>query len=298
MRDELGVFPHEMTSSSVLLTGDRLYVTTSNGVDWTNKHIPSPTAPGISLPGQEKPASFWGRIRAASAVGPITATGRALRSEISAESRRSPSGGGDGFCYGFDPDPVEGTLKELWRVDCNPAEHKVKAGKTLKYGDPNGPSEILGTPVIVDGRVYVTVGQDPEHGDGPGCLTCIDATDPAHAVAAWRNTSVGRSMSTAAVADGLVYVPDSSGKLFCVDVPTGKTVWSHDLESHVWGSTLVADGKLYIGNENGELTILTAGRETKEVGKIDFGQPVYSTAVAANGVLYVSTGQNLFALKQ
>ncbi len=42
MRDELGVFPHNMTSSSVLIVGDRLFVTTSNGVDWNGKHLPAP----------------------------------------------------------------------------------------------------------------------------------------------------------------------------------------------------------------------------------------------------------------
>ena len=47
MRDELGVFPHQMTSGSPLIVGDRLYVNTSNGVDWTNKHVPSPSAPAL-----------------------------------------------------------------------------------------------------------------------------------------------------------------------------------------------------------------------------------------------------------
>src|SRR5258706_8261054 len=47
MRDELGVFPHQMTSSSVLVAGDKLFVTTSNGVEWTVKHIPNPYAPAL-----------------------------------------------------------------------------------------------------------------------------------------------------------------------------------------------------------------------------------------------------------
>jgi len=40
MYNELGIFPHNMTSSSPLLVGDTLFITTSNGVDWTNKHTP------------------------------------------------------------------------------------------------------------------------------------------------------------------------------------------------------------------------------------------------------------------
>ena len=47
MRKELGVFPHNVTSSSVLIVGDRLYVTTSNGTDWSHLNIPSPFAPSL-----------------------------------------------------------------------------------------------------------------------------------------------------------------------------------------------------------------------------------------------------------
>jgi outer membrane protein assembly factor BamB len=66
----------------------------------------------------------------------------------------------------------------------------------------------------------------------------------------------------------------------------------------VWGSTLVADGKVYLGNENGLLTVLAAGREAKKLGEIDFAAPVYATPVAANGVLYVATDKHLYALQQ
>ena len=31
----------------------------------------------------------------------------------------------------------------------------------------------------------------------------------------------------------------------------GELYWKHDTMSHIWGSTLVADGKVYVGNEDG-----------------------------------------------
>ena len=45
MREELGVFPHNIASSSVLVVGDYVYATTSNGQDWSHLNIPSPMAP-------------------------------------------------------------------------------------------------------------------------------------------------------------------------------------------------------------------------------------------------------------
>jgi outer membrane protein assembly factor BamB len=297
MRDELGVFPHYMTSSAPLLVGDKLYITTSNGVDWTDKHLPSPAAPALicldartgRLLGQEKSG--------------ISA--RTLYSDWSSPAFGTVSGkptvvfgGGDGFCYGFDPEPADGALKELWRFDCNPTERRGKGPKPAKYGDRDGPGIILATPVVFDGKVFVATGQDPERDAGGGCLSCIDASNPAAPTAVWQNKLVSGSMSTVSIADGLVYFADAAGRVYCLDQQTGKPYWSHDTEAHIWGSTLLADGRIYVGSESGELTILAAGKEKKELGKIDFGQPVLSTAVAANGVLYVATGQNLYAVKE
>jgi outer membrane protein assembly factor BamB len=97
----------------------------------------------------------------------------------------------------------------------------------------------------------------------------------------------------------LIYVADYSGFIYCLDALTGELQWRHDTMAHIWGSTLVADGKVYIGNEDGYLTILPAGRtlDSKKVVEVDMTSPVYSSPVAANGVLYVATHTHLFAIE-
>ena len=293
MLDGLGVYPRYQTSSSVLIVGDRLYATTSNSVDWTGKHTPAPDAPALVCLDKK--------------------TGKLLAEEKSGISRRtftsnwsSPAygefggrplvvfGGGDGWCYGFDLD-----LKEVWRYDCNPKHYRVADGKTLKYETEKGPSEVIATPVAANGRVYVGVGQDPEKGDGAGAMNCIDGTktgDITESGRVWQFTEINRSMSTASVADGLVYVGDYAGFVYCLDAASGKQLWKHDTEGRLWGSTLLADEKVYVGNENGLLTVLAAGKDGKKLGEIDFGSTLYSTPVAANGALYVATDKHLYAL--
>jgi len=306
MREELGVFPHNMTSSAVLVVGDKLFITTSNGVDWTGKHLPSPDAPALIC--LEK------------------TTGKLLARERSGISSRtwvcnwsSPAygqaggkglvvfGGGDGFCYGFDSNPGPpgadgiGTIREFWRFDCNPPGHRIKNGKPIKYGLPEGPSEVLATPVISGGRVYVAVGQEPEQGDGVGCLNCIDASkngDISQSGLIWRNQTIGRSLSTVAIADDLLYIAEFAGIIHCLDLSHGTEVWAHDTEAHVWGCTLVADRKVYAGNESGILAVLAMGREKKVLASIDMKDPIYSSPVAANGVLYVATQSQLYAIEK
>jgi outer membrane protein assembly factor BamB len=302
MYDELGVFPHQQTAGSVLVVGDRLYTTTSNGIDWTNLHYPAPDAPAL--------------------ICLDTNTGKLLgeeRAGISARTFRcnwsSPSfgrvgergmiffGGGDGFCYAFEPEPVDGALKEIWRFDCNPPQYKVnpKTNKPIKYGNSKGVSEVCATPVFHDGRVYVATGQDPENGDGVGNLSCIDASktgDVTQSGKVWTFDGIGRSLSTVSIADGLVYAADYAGKVHCRDAKSGEVKWEHDTEGRVWGSTLVADRKVYVGTEERVLHVLAAGAEDRKIGEIELDGPVYSTPVVANGVLFVSTDKTLFALRK
>jgi outer membrane protein assembly factor BamB len=213
-------------------------------------------------------------------------------------------GAGDGWCYGFDTTPTseqDGVrpLKELWRYDCNPPQYRVKNGKKLKYATPDGPSEVIATPVFYKNRVYVPIGQDPEHGEGIGNFSCIDISksgDITKTGTLWSYNKIARSLSTPSIVDGLEYVPDFSGFIHCLDAETGKPYWVYDTKSHIWGSTLVADGKIYAGTEDGDLVILATGKQMKEIRKIDMRSPVYASPVAAGGVLYVATPTHLYAI--
>jgi outer membrane protein assembly factor BamB len=298
MRDEVGAFSHNMTSSSPLVVGDKLYVTTSNGVDWTEHHIPAPDAPAL--------------------ICLDKSTGKLLGIEKSGICRRmfisnwsSPAygviagkptivfGGGDGFCYGFDAEPKDGVLNERWRCDCNPPERRNKNGVALKHSQPEGPREIISTPVIIGDRIYVAIGHEPEGGDGLGAAVCIDATKSGDITSTgkiWSNNDVGRTVSTVSVADGLVYLAEFAGVVHCMNAADGHELWHHDTEGHIWGSTLLADGKIYVGNESGAVFIFQPGKEDKLLEQIDMKEAIYSTPVAANGVLYISTTSNLYAI--
>jgi outer membrane protein assembly factor BamB len=58
----------------------------------------------------------------------------------------------------------------------------------------------------------------------------------------------------------------------------------------------VIDGKVYLGDEDGDVTVLNADRTTKVVAESNMGSSVYSTPVPANGTLYIVNRNELFAL--
>ncbi len=298
MMDDLGVFPHNASNCSVLVVDDIVYVCTSNGQDWTHSNIPSPNAPSfIAL--NKKTGELVGEDDAK--IGPRIFHGQWSSPSLAEVNGKKQIlfGGGDGVCYAFDPKPVkEGDssfLKTVWKYDCNPPDRKK-----FKYPGAEGPSEVNATPVFYKNRVYVAVGQDPEHGEGVGNLSCIDATksgDITTTGKVWNYDKVHRSISTVSIDPntGLLFVGDFSGFLHCLDADTGKLYWTHDLKAHIWGSTLVADGKVYVGDEDGDFFVLAAGKEKKVISETNLGSPVYGTAVVANGVIYVQSNTHLFA---
>ena len=320
MWKELGVFPCDASNGSPLLVGDLLYVTTCNGVDRNTfaepareKHrkLPAPDAPNLIVLDKRN-----GRLVATDAA-PIV--GRLLHGQWSSPSLGEVGGrklvfygGGDGVCYAFEalatvPEkPVR--LKTVWSCDCIPAEYKAAAGDdwithyclgdkrvrgTLNKHDGTfvGMCEIIATPVFVDGRVYVAIGRDPAHGRGRGALHCIDAGgsgDITRTGILWTYQGLDRTLSTVSLSDGLVYILDVGGRLHCLDAATGKPCWVHDAACETWGSTLVADGKVYMPTLKG-LWVLAAGRELKVLSRIALGGKVYASPIVAHGTLYVAT---------
>ncbi|MHC5070435.1 MAG: outer membrane protein assembly factor BamB family protein, partial [Planctomycetota bacterium] len=294
MIDECGVFPHNITSCSVMVVGDRVWAATSNGVDYGHVETPAPNAPCL--------------------IAVDKKTGKLLGEEDSGLSQRilhsnwsSPAylktkdtelvifGGPDGVVYAFNPKPVRkddfDVLELVWKYDCNPPEYRTRNGKPIKYATRKGPSEVLATPVVYNDRVYALIGQDPEHGEGIGNLCCIDAKGKK----VWEYRKIKRSLSTMSIHNDLLFAADYSGFLRCIDANTGKEHWVHDTSSHIWGSTLVADGKVYVGTEDGFLTVLPATKEyqQKRAAEIDFFTPIYSSPIVANGTLYVATHTHL-----
>jgi outer membrane protein assembly factor BamB len=303
MINELGVFPHNASNCSVLVLGDYVYACTSNGQDWTHSNIPSPLSPSL-IALNKNTGEFAGEDDAH--IGPHIFHGQWSSPSTAKVNGRQELffGGGDGFCYAFDPTPVKGDdtsyIKKIWWFDGNPPDYRVRDGKKVRYPSPEGPSEINATPVFWKNRVYVAIGQDPEHGEGIGNLNCIDATkegDISKTGKIWNFQKINRSMSTVSITpEGLLFIADFSGFVYCLDADTGKLYWTHDMKAHVWGSTMVADGKLYLGDEDGDLVVMKADKTKQLISETNLGGPVYSTPVVANGTVYVSTTTHLFAI--
>ena len=373
MMDELKVSQHNMCSCSITALGDILFINTSNGLDESHENLPQPEAPSFMAMDKTTGEVYW--------------TDKSPGTNILHGQWSSPTvahlggvdqvifGAGDGWVYSFKADKgKDGAPELLWKFDANP--------KTSKWilGGRGTRNNIIATPVVYDGLVFVAVGQDPEHGEGEGHVWCIDPTkrgdvspqlamkveddkrvpiahrrlqavieeegeiavDNENSAVVWHYSEfdqngdgeiafeeeMHRSCGTVAIKDDILFIADFSGLFHCLDAKSGKVHWSHDMLSAAWGSPLIVDGHVYIGDEDGDLAVFNLsadpekamkrvvvdidddGNEETELVPINaqkdeydswvvtnMGNSVVSTPIVANDVLYIADKSHIFAIQ-
>jgi outer membrane protein assembly factor BamB len=283
MMEEVGAFPHNLSNSSPVVHGNLIYVMTSNGQDESHVNIPSPKAPAIIALDKTTGKLVWednsvfDKILHGQWSSPAVGT---IGGEVQVVNAQ-----GDGWIRGYEAT----TGKKLWEFDTNPKDSVW----------PKTRNEVISTPVVVGDVVYISNGQDPEHGEGVGHAYAIDATkrgDITKTGQIWHYGDIRRSISTGALLNGILFYSDFSGFLHAVDAKSGKQIWKHDMFAAIWGSPMVIDGKVYLGDEDGDITVLNADRTLKVIAESNMGSSVYSTPVPANGALFVVNRNELFAI--
>jgi outer membrane protein assembly factor BamB len=296
---------------------DRIYIATGNGADAGHINIPAPEAPSLICFDKNSGKALWTDDSPGKNIMRYQLS-TPLVVEINGRGQ-VVHGQGDGWLRSFDA--LTGKL--IWKCDLNAKDAR------WQLGGVSSKANIVATPVYYDGRVYITLGQDPEHYLGTGWLYCIDPTkegdisleledtpgkgkpNPNSAVV-WRfggkgqdsakdkdnEDLFGRTISNCTIHDGLVYAADLPGYLYCLDARTGRHYWTCDLKGGVWGTPLWVDGKVYVPTEDGDLYIFAHGRDKKLLNKVDVDLPCRSSPVFANGVLYVVTEGVLYAVQE
>ncbi len=439
MMQELGVLQHNMAACSPVIWGDLLFINTSNGVNLGHQQTPAIHAPSFIALNKNTGKLVWsdnspGRnILHGQWSSPTVGVFAGVPQVIFA--------GGDGWLYAFHAEDFDpGRPQLLWKFDCNPKNSKwILGGRGTR-------NNIIGHPVVYDGRVYVAVGQDPEHGEGVGHLWCIDPTrrgdvsselvvdendDPApprrlqavvnmpweqllsvdlplpattedgklppylkaamksigyalpdrytfqkvgdgkwflsarigdrgelfkmeatqrktrqgvvmhatrisrkagrervipnpNSALVWRydgydingdgelefEEEMHRTLGSPAIRDDMLVISDYSGLLHCVNAKTGVPYWVCDLLASCWCSPLIVDGRVYIGDEDGDVAIMNTTGDPRRDGlepdgvyympkrEVLMPTSVMGTPAVANGVLYVVTRTHLFAISE
>ena len=182
--------------------------------------------------------------------------------------------GGD-VVTGHDPD----TGKELWRADgLNPRNNR-------NY-------RIIASPVVADGLVYTPTRVRPLLALRPGGLGDVTVS---HLV--W-STNNGPDVPTPVTDGKYFYIVNDRGIVWCLDAKTGEEIYGRQRirPGTYSASPVLADGKIYITNEDGLTTVFRAGQKFEVLAENRLDDYCLSSPAISDGQIFLRTTTYLYAI--
>ena len=164
----------------------------------------------------------------------------------------------------------------------------------------------INSSVVIDGtRVFVSHSEENIDEGTMGRVVAIDGTgrgDVTQTHEIWR-APISAGFTTAALAEGVLYVIDNSANLHALDADTGEELWGFSVGRVGKGSPVWADGKLYLTEVNGRIVIIEADAaagsilDTEEILMPDGrAAEIYGSVAIADGRIFFTTEEGLYAI--
>lgn len=178
--------------------------------------------------------------------------------------------------------------------------HDFKTGREIWRASGTNPMRrpnyrVVPTPVIANGMIYVPSRKKPVlalRAGGTGDIT--------ESHLAWKYEGPVGPDVPSPISDGTYfYMVDDRGRVTCLDAKTGALVWGPETTTTaiVSASPILADGKLYIINENGETSIASVGEKFQllATNELDGTYTLASPAVSGSH-LFIRTSTHLYCI--
>jgi len=159
------------------------------------------------------------------------------------------------------------TGKELWSIKCMMGEV--------------GPSPAFASGIVYAANEYAK-------------LVAIDLNNPTEVL--WEDDEYLPEVSSPVVSEGLLFIATSYGVFACYDANTGEKYWEQEYGQGFYSSPIVADGKVYALDMNGEMHIFSVNKEFKLEGESKLGEKAYSTPAFADGRIYIRAEKHLYCI--
>ena len=164
---------------------------------------------------------------------------------------------------------------------------------------------ILNSPLFRDNVAYITHGEENIDTTEMGMVAAIDATKTGVIAADgfnWRTRGFLPTFASPVMDNERLYSIDNSAIVGAFDLKTGARLWEKTLGTLQKGSPVLADGKLYIGTENGKFYILRPSATGVEVldedllGTAQSPEPIVASPIVADGRVYVTSMEAMYAI--
>jgi outer membrane protein assembly factor BamB len=173
------------------------------------------------------------------------------------------------------------TGRELWRVDGlnpdNDANYRIVASPVVH-------GELIIAPTRERPMLVVKAG-------GRGDIT------RSHVLWSFAN---GPDVPTPVTDGTYLYVVNDRGIMWCLDPHTGKEIYGRQrlAPGTYSGSPVLADGKIYITNEDGVTSVVKAGPSFALLAANDFDDYTLSSPAISEGQIFIRTQKHLYCIGQ
>lgn len=114
----------------------------------------------------------------------------------------------------------------------------------------------------------------------------------------WREKKGAPTMPSPLVVGDEVYMVSEKGVASCLDARTGRLHWSERLGGNVSSSPLLADGRIYVGNRDGETFVLRPGREFALEATNRLPGSIMASPAAVGRAIYLRTDSALYRIEK
>ena len=164
---------------------------------------------------------------------------------------------------------------------------------------------ILNSALYRDGVAYITHGEENIGTTEMGMVAAVDARRTGALDASafkWTTHGFLPTFASPVMDAERLYTVDNGAIVAAFDLKDGKALWHRTLGTLQKGSPVLADGKLYVGTENGKLYILRPSATGVEVldedllGDQQSPEAIVASPIVSNGRVYVTSMEATYAI--
>lgn len=164
----------------------------------------------------------------------------------------------------------------------------------------------LNTGVVVHGTTAIlTHSEENLYSNEMGMMVAVDATAKGEIKkdqVKWSTLGWQGGFSSPVIDGDRLYQVDNSANIGAFDINTGKQLWLQNLGTIQKASPVLADGKLYVGTENGKFFILEPSAtgakilDEDQLGTEQLPEAITASVAVSNGRVFVVSDASLYAI--
>jgi len=113
----------------------------------------------------------------------------------------------------------------------------------------------------------------------------------------WQSRKGAYYVPSPVCTDDYLFTTMTTGEVCCIEAATGKILWVEAM-GRQYASPVLANGLVYMPNDEGVITVIKPGPTFKSIAKNDIGEKMFASPAISNGKIYIRGYKHLFCISK